>query len=150
MLTANPTRKPSAHAMRGFTLIELLIVLMIIGLLGALVGPRVLSHVGTSKTKAAKAQIEMTGSALDAFRLDFGRYPTSDEGLKLLWDKPEDEAKAGQWKGPYLKKKADKDPWGKEWIYKAPGSHGDYDLSSYGADAKEGGTGEDADVNSWE
>lgn len=134
----------------GFTLIELLIVMVILGLLASLVGPRLFGHIGSSKTKAAKAQIEMIGSALDSYRLDIGRYPTSEQGILVLWEKPENEADAVKWRGPYLKKKVDKDAWGHEYAYKAPGAHGEYDLSSYGADGKEGGTGEDADVNSWE
>lgn len=136
---------------RGFTLVELLIVMIIIGLLAALVGPKLFGHVGASKTKAARAQIEMLGSALDTLRLDYGRYPTTEEGLKLLWEKPEEGAVgAAKWNGPYMKKKVEKDPWGQEYQYKFPGTHGDYDLSSLGADKQEGGTGEDVDVNSWE
>lgn len=134
----------------GFTLIELLIVMVILGLLASLVGPRLFGHLGTSKTKAAKAQIEMVGSALDAYRLDVGRYPNTEQGLPALWEKPNNEADALKWRGPYLKKRLDKDPWGNDYVYKAPGTRGEYEMSSHGADGKEGGSGEDADVNSWE
>ena len=133
----------------GFTLIELLIVMAIIGLLAALVGPRVFSHLGTSKVKAVSAQIEMIGSALDAYRLDFGRYPTTEQGLVSLWQRPERADQAAKWQGPYLKKRVDKDAWGGDWVYKSPGDHGEYDLSSLGADGREGGSGEDADIHSW-
>ncbi|MFA7240089.1 MAG: type II secretion system major pseudopilin GspG [Sulfuricellaceae bacterium] len=137
---------------QGFTLVELLIVMIIIGLLAALVGPRLFSRIGSSKVSTTRAQIEMMGAALDTFRLDYGRYPTTEEGLKILFDKPTDDTSgaANNWKGPYLKKKVEKDAWGADFQYKAPGTHGDYDLSSFGADKKEGGTGEDADINSWE
>lgn len=134
---------------RAFTLIELLIVMAIIGLLAALVGPRVFSHLGTSKVKAVSAQIEMIGSALDAYRLDFGRYPTTEQGLASLWQKPEKEDQAAKWQGPYLKRRVDKDTWGGAWVFKSPGDHGEYDLSSLGADGREGGSGEDADIHSW-
>lgn len=144
------SRSQKTRRQQGFTLIELLIVMVIIGLLSALVGPRLFGHIGTSKTKAARAQIEMIGAGLDTYRLDFGKYPTTEQGLAMLWEKPSDEAVAAKWKGPYLKKKVDKDAWGNDWVYKAPGEKGEYDLSSLGADGKEGGSGEDADVNSWE
>ena len=142
--------RPILKDKRGFTLIELLIVMVILGLLTALVGPRLFGHVAASKTKAARAQIEMTGTALDIFRLDYGRYPTTEEGLAVLWTKPEGEKPAALWHGPYLKKKVDKDPWGNSYVYAAPGEHGEYDLSSLGADGKAGGSGDDADINSWE
>jgi general secretion pathway protein G len=141
---------PTAARARGFTLIELLIVMAIIVLLAALVGPRVFSHLGSSKVKATTAQIELIGSALDAYRLDFGRYPTTEQGLASLWQKPEKEDQAAKWHGPYLKRPVEKDSWGGLWVYKSPGSHGDYDLSSLGADGREGGSGEDADIHSWE
>lgn len=140
----------SPRMVRGFTLVELLIVMVILGLLTALVGPRLFGHVASSKIKAARAQIEMTGAALDGFRLDLGRYPSSEEGLPLLWNKPDDDKLAAVWRGPYLKKKLEKDPWGNPYVYASPGEHGEYDLISLGADGKPGGSGDDADINSWE
>lgn len=131
---------------RGFTLIELLVVMVILGLLAALVGPRLFGHVGAANQKAAKTQIEMLGQALDAFRLDVGRYPSTSEGLSALITNPGVEG----WSGPYLKKGLPNDPWKKPYIYQSPGEHGDYDLVSYGADGVPGGEGENKDVNSWE
>lgn len=131
---------------KGFTLIELLIVIIIIGLLAALVGPRLFSKVSTAKQKAAKAQIELFGTALDALRLDVGRYPTTEEGLTALREKP---SGMEGWKGPYLPKEIPKDPWGKAYVYKCPGEHGEYDLISYGLDGVEGGEGENQDIVSW-
>jgi len=131
----------------GFTLIELLIVMIIIGLLASLVGPRLFKHVGEAKTKTAKAQIELLGTALDSYRLDIGSYPTTEQGLDALREKP---SGVEEWNGPYLPKDVPEDPWGNDYHYKCPGEHGDYDLYSYGADGKSGGEGEDADVKSWE
>ena len=131
---------------RGFTLIELLIVMVIIGLLAALVGPRLFGGLGKGKQAAAKAQIEMLGQGLDHFRLDVGRYPTTQEGLNALVVNPGVE----KWEGPYLKKGLPNDPWGKPYQYQCPGSHGEYDLFSYGRDGSPGGEGEDKDVVSWE
>lgn len=124
--------------------------MVILGLLTALVGPRLFGHVASSKIKAARAQIEMTSTALDGSRLDLGRYPSTEEGLALLWNKPEDDKLAEAWRGPYLKKKLEKDPWGNPYVYASPGEHGEYDLISLGADGKSGGSGDDADINSWE
>ncbi len=132
---------------KGFTLIELLIVIVILGMLAALVGPRLMGKLGKSKRQIAKMQIEMLGEALDQFKLDVGRYPTTEEGLKALIENPGVEG----WDGPYLKKKKiPKDPWGRDYIYRCPGEHGEYDLFSYGADGKPGGEGENADITSWE
>lgn len=131
---------------RGFTLIELLIVMIILGLLAALVAPKMFQKVGSSKQKAAKAQIALLGTALDTFRLDVGKYPTTDEGLESLRTNPGQDT----WDGPYLSKEIPKDPWGQEYVYQSPGEHGDYDLYSLGADKQEGGENEDADVTSWQ
>ncbi len=131
---------------RGFTLIELLVVMVILGLLAAVVAPNVFKHVGTANVKTTKTQIEMLGQALDAFRLDTGRYPTTAEGLNALVTNPGAEG----WNGPYLKKGIPNDAWKKPYQYQAPGSHGDYDLFSYGADGAPGGEGENKDVTSWE
>ncbi len=133
---------------RGFTLLELLVVMVILGLLAALVGPRIFGKVGKAKIKAAKAQISLLEAALDEFRLDVGRYPSTEEGLKALIEKPAD---GENWDGPYLKKKlVPKDPWGRPYKYKCPGDHGEYDLYSYGRDGQPGGEGEDKDITSWE
>lgn len=132
----------------GFTLIELLVVLAIIGLLAGLVGPQVMKHLGESKTKTAKIQIEDLAGALDMYRLDVGRYPTTEQGLQSLVEKPEG---AKSWNGPYLRKnKVPQDPWNQDYNYKSPGEHGRFDLYTLGTDGREGGEGEDRDVVSWE
>lgn len=131
---------------RGFTLIELLVVMVILGMLAALVGPQIFGKVGKGKQSAAKTQIEMLGQALDSYRLDIGKYPSTSEGLAALTTNPGVEG----WDGPYLKKALPNDPWGKPYQYQSPGSHGDYDLYSYGADGTAGGESENKDVSSWE
>lgn len=131
---------------KGFTLIELLVVMVIIALLAALVGPRLFPKLGKGKQSAVLAQIELIGQGLDHFRLDVGRYPTTQEGLNALATNPGIE----KWEGPYLKKALPNDPWGKPYRYQCPGSHGDYDLYSYGRDDAPGGDGEDKDISSWE
>lgn len=138
------------NAQRGFTLIELLIVMVILGLLASLVGPRLFGQLGASKVKAARTQIEMLGAALDTYRLDMSRYPATEQGIAALSEKPEDVVQAALWRGPYLKKRVSKDPWGNSYVYKAPGEKAEYELSSLGADGKEGGSGDDADIHSWE
>lgn len=130
----------------GFTLLELLVVMVIIGLLAGLVAPKYFDQVGKSNTKIAQAQIASLEKALDQYRLDVGAYPTTELGLNALSVKPQDQER---WQGPYLKRAAPLDPWGKPYVYKAPGEHGDYDLSSLGADGQPGGAGEAADVTSW-
>ncbi len=131
----------------GFTLLELLVVMVIIGLLAAYVGPKYFGQIGKSEVKAAKAQVEALGKALDVYRLDTGHYPSTEEGLNALVVKPANEPK---WQGPYLKKAVPLDPWEHPYVYRYPGEHGDYDLLSYGRDGQPGGTGEDADITSWQ
>ncbi len=136
---------------KGFTLLELLVVLIILGLLAALVGPRLIGRVGKAKTEIAKSQIALLESALDQYRLDMGHYPSTEEGLEALINPPEDEEAKAKWLGPYLKKKKiPKDPWGRPYQYRCPGEHGDFDLWSYGADGQPGGTGENADITNWD
>ncbi|MEI6154321.1 MAG: type II secretion system major pseudopilin GspG [Deltaproteobacteria bacterium] len=131
---------------RGFTLIEMIVVMVMVALLAALVGPKLFSKVGKGKQSAAKVQIELLGQALDHFRLDVGRYPSTQEGLNALTVNPGVE----RWEGPYLKKSLPNDPWGKPYRYLCPGTHGEYDLFSYGRDDAPAGEGEDKDVVSWE
>ncbi|MCK5188540.1 MAG: type II secretion system major pseudopilin GspG [Methylococcales bacterium] len=132
----------------GFTLLELLVVLGIIALLAGIVGPQVMKHMGAAKTKAARVQIEDLSAALDMYKLDVGKYPTTEQGLVALVESPSDSKR---WNGPYLRKtKVPQDPWIQDYHFASPGQHGKFDLYSYGADEKEGGEGEDQDINSWE
>jgi general secretion pathway protein G len=136
---------PSSEA--GYTLLELLVVLGIIAALTALVAPQVIRYLGEAKGDAAKVQLQNLQSAIELYYLDTGSYPTSDQGLSVLVSASTDVA---GWKGPYLKRKEGlADPWGRPFIYKFPGEHGTFDLSSLGRDAVLGGTDEDADVVSW-
>lgn len=128
---------------RGFTLLELLVVIVIIGLLAAYVGPKYFSQLGKSEVTVAKAQIEAFGKALDTLRLDMGRYPTTEEGMAALLVKP---AAAANWNGPYLQKSVPPDPWGRPYLYRSPGSKGDYEIISNGKDGQPGGSGDDADI----
>jgi len=130
----------------GFTLLELLVVLVIIGLLAGYVAPRYFSQVGRSEIKITQAQINAFEKALDTYRLDVGRYPTTEQGLTVLVTRPQNEPK---WNGPYLQKAVPLDPWGKPYQYKSPGDHGEFDLWSFGKDGQPGGTGEAADITSW-
>ena len=131
---------------RGFTLLELLVVMVIIGLLAAFVAPRYFAQVGKSEVKATLAQLDALDKALDQFRIDVGRYPTSAEGLHALNEAPPNEL---GWAGPYLKKTVPLDPWHHAFVYEQPGSHGEFDLYSYGKDGRPGGAGQDADLTNW-
>ena len=131
----------------GFTLLELLVVLVVLGLLVSIVGPKYFNQLGKSEAKAAAAQISSLAKALDMYRLDVGNYPPSEPGLQSLMTNPGAEPK---WKGPYLQKSVPPDPWGRPYIYKSPGEHGDFDLLSLGKDGRQGGADENADVTSWQ
>jgi general secretion pathway protein G len=139
------TRKNRREA--GFTLIELMIVLFILGLLAALVAPRLMGRVGKAKQKTAQAQMQLLATALDLYHLDVGHYPTTEEGLRVLREKPDN---ASAWGGPYLDKAVPNDPWGRPYVYKSPGEHGPYDLSSLGGDGAQGGEGENQDIRNWQ
>lgn len=129
---------------RGFTLLELLVVVAIIGLLVGYVAPRYFGQIGKSEVTTAKAQIDALDKALDQYRLDTGRYPSTELGLNALVQRPQDEPK---WNGPYLKKAVPLDPWGKPYQYRAPGEKGDFDIVSLGKDGQPGGSGENADIS---
>ena len=140
-------KKNFLQSRHGFTLIELMVVMIILGLLAALVVPRMFGRIGEAKKKAANAQIELYGTALDSFHLDVSRYPTTAEGLEALITQI---SGAEGWNGPYLKKtEIPADPWNNPYHYESPGKHGDYDLYSYGADNTEGGEGDNEDIVSW-
>jgi general secretion pathway protein G len=132
---------------RGLTFIEMMVVLAIIGLLLALVGPQFIGQVGKAEVQAARQQIQLLETALDTLRLDVGRYPTTQEGLEALRARPFGQ---DRWDGPYLKKNVPPDPWGNAYVYRSPGTNGPYDLFSFGADGQQGGDGEGKDIGNWE
>jgi general secretion pathway protein G len=134
----------------GFTLIEVLVVIVVIAILATLVAPSIFRNVGDARSATARTQIETFGTALDAYRLDNGTYPTTTQGLAALWQRPSIDPPAN-WKQPYLRKAVPKDPWGREYLYVSPGrvNPQGYDLQSLGADGKPGGDDENADIQSW-
>jgi general secretion pathway protein G len=132
-----------ARAARGFTLLELLVVLVVLGLLVSIVGPRYFSQLGKSEGKAAQTQIASVVKALDMYRIDMGKYPTTEQGLAALSAQPANEPR---WRGPYLAKAVPPDPWGRNYVYKSPGDTGEFDLMSFGKDGAPGGTEENADI----
>ncbi len=139
-----PTR--SFRNISGFTLLELLVVMVIIGMLAGFVAPKFFSQIGKSEAKVARAQIDALEKALDQYRLDIGRYPSTEQGLAALVERPAAEPR---WAGPYLKKAVPADPWGRPYVYKYPGERGEYDLVSYGKDGQPGGSGEAEDIGNW-
>ena len=136
--------KDSRSRPGGFTLLELLVVMVIIGLLAAYVGPRYFTQIGKSEQSVARAQIESLAKALDAYRLDTGSYPGADKGLNALMSKPNDDSK---WQGPYLQRAIPLDPWGRPYVYKPPSAGSDFELLSFGRDGQPGGEGDKADVS---
>jgi len=135
---------------RGFTLIELMVVVVIIGLLAAVVVPRVVGRGEEAKIAAARLQIKEIEAALDLYRLDNGFYPTTEQGLKALVERPTTEPLPRNWREGGYMKKVPVDPWGNPFVYRSPGDHGEYDLFSMGADGREGGEGSGKDITSWE
>jgi general secretion pathway protein G len=145
----SPQSKPRDcnHHAAGFTLLELLVVLVILGLIAAFAVPQVMKYLGGAQSDAAKIQISNLSTAIDLYRLDVGRYPSQGEGLEALVARP---GGIDRWNGPYVKKRQSLvDPWGKDYSYRIPGQHGDYDLFSLGADGVEGGDGDNQDLTSW-
>lgn len=135
----------------GFTLLEILVVVAIIGVLASFVAPAVMSRIGDARQVAARSQLEMIATALETYRLDVGRYPTTAQGLEALWKKPTLPPVPDNWRGPYLTKPVPADPWGNPYQYRFPGEKnpGGYDLASLGADGRAGGEAENADLHNW-
>ncbi len=144
MFATNPSSIIARRRSTGFTLLELLVVIVIIGLLAAYVGPKYFAQLGKSEVTVAKAQMESFEKSLDTYRLDVGRYPTTEEGMAALMAAP--ATAATKWNGPYLKKAVPLDPWGNAYVYRSPGAKADYEIVSTGKDGQPGGTGENADI----
>lgn len=138
--------KTRRHLQQGFTLLELLVVLVVLGLLAGIVAPKYFNQLGKSEAKVARAQIEGLVKALDIYRLEVGRYPSTEQGLTALTNAPSDEPR---WAGPYLQKGVPQDP-GRAYVYRSPGENGDFDLLTLGKDGQPGGDGENAEVTSWQ
>lgn len=132
----------------GFTLLELVVVIIVLGLLAGIVAPQIIGRLSEAKSTTAKTQIELLSVALDGYRLDNGTYPTTEQGLAALRERPTRGPVPAAWRGPYLRKAVPLDPWGRPYIYRAPGEKNPaaFDLESLGRDGKVGGEGEDADV----
>ena len=140
----HPAMTAAAYRQHGFTLLELLVVILIIGLLTGIVGPRLLSQITKSEVTTARAQMDALAKALQAYRIDTGRFPSTAEGLQALVQQPANEPR---WRGPYLDGALPDDPWGSPYQYRAPGQNGrEYELLSYGKDRSAGGSGDDADI----
>ncbi len=140
---SNTLRRP----VKGFSLVELLVVMVIIGLLGAVVAPMVYQHLSPAKHTAVRSQFDGFATALDSFFIDVGRYPRNDEGLAALWQSP---GGVSGWKGPYLKRAVPLDPWGNKYVYNSPASNGPYEIISLGEDGQVGGEEEARDIVSWQ
>lgn len=140
---------PASRLRRGFTLIEILVVVVILGILAAIVVPRVMERPGEARVTRAKQDIQNIVTALSLYKLDNYVYPSTEQGLEALVTKPSGQPEAPNWKGPYLDR-VPKDPWGRAYLYQYPGQHGEIDVYSYGADGKPGGEGEAADIGNWE
>ncbi|MFM9937320.1 MAG: type II secretion system major pseudopilin GspG [Novosphingobium sp.] len=144
-INRNKPRSPGQR--NGFTLLELLVVLAILGLLYAIVGPQVIKYLGSSKSESASVQVKNIDAALKLLRLDAGRYPTNEEGLQALVTQPQ---QMSDWRGPYLPNASGlTDPWQHPYRYASPGKHGEVDVYSFGSDDGEGGTGEAKDLGNW-
>jgi general secretion pathway protein G len=145
---SGPRCRPwTAPAGRGFTLLELMVVLLILALLASIAAPQVMKHLSKAKSETAKIQVDALTASVNYFQLDIGRYPTTQEGLKVLVERPNNEAK---WDGPYVQKKDSLiDPWGRPYLYKQPGQHRDIDIYTLGSDGKEGGEGDARDIGNW-
>lgn len=145
---------PAKHASnrRGFTLIEVMVVIVVIAMLATLVAPNVFHNLFAAKDGTARSQMEMLSAALDAYRLDNGGYPTTEQGLGALWAEPALEPRPRAWSGPYLRKQPPPDPWGNAYVYRFPGEENQagFDLLTYGADGQPGGAGDGADIRAWE
>ncbi len=144
MFATNPRSSTARQHSTGFTLLELLVVIVIIGLLAAYVGPKYFAQLGKSEVTIARSQMESFEKSLDTYRLDVGRYPTSEEGMAALMAAP--PTAATKWNGPYLKKAVPLDPWGNAYVYRSPGAKAEYEIMSMGKDGQPGGTGDNADI----